>query len=175
MEWTIDELFHLPWVSPPSVAVRVDMSVRPTPDEVVREIPPARSLQQTQTSPRQFPGHHHSPLPADRLRGESLVCKREHTTLQKRQDGSVFALTYSRRLRSCRAMGAFIISPMPFLLVPTSMCSKAPSLHGHYPRTVQIFELSEIIGEKRLGWPWQFRAELEQRRAYYEVLTLSPT
>src|SRR5947209_7987852 len=30
-------------------------------------------------------------------------------------------------------MGAFIISPLPFLLVPTSMCSKVPSLHGHYP------------------------------------------
>jgi hypothetical protein len=80
MEWTVDELSPLPWVFPPSVAVRVDMSVRPTPDEVVREIPPVRSLQQTQTSPRQFPELHHSPLPADTLRGESLVCKREQTT-----------------------------------------------------------------------------------------------
>src|SRR4051812_15150606 len=80
MEWTVDELSPPPWVFPPSVAVRADMSVRPTPDEVVREIPPARSLQQTQTSPRQFPGLHHSPLPAGKLHEEFLVCKREHTT-----------------------------------------------------------------------------------------------
>src|SRR5262245_15308292 len=80
MEWTVDELSRLPWVFPPSVAVRVDMSVRPTPDEVVPEIPPAHWLQQTRTSPHPFPGLHHSPLPADRLREAFLVCKREHTT-----------------------------------------------------------------------------------------------
>src|SRR5580704_1665759 len=32
---------------------------------------------------------------------------------QKRQDGSVFALTYRLLLRSCKLMGAFVISPLP--------------------------------------------------------------
>ena len=32
---------------------------------------------------------------------------------QKRQDVSAFALTYSLRLRSCKLMGAFVISPLP--------------------------------------------------------------
>ena len=32
---------------------------------------------------------------------------------QKRQAGSAFALTYRLLLRSCRLMGAFIISPLP--------------------------------------------------------------
>src|SRR5215813_8084292 len=35
-------------------------------------------------------------------------------------------------------MGAFIMSPLPFLLVPTSMCSKVPSLHGHYPTSLLL-------------------------------------
>jgi hypothetical protein len=43
----------------------------------------------------------------------------------KRQDGSAFALTYSLRLRSCRLMGAFIISPLPPLLTKTS-CAVRP-------------------------------------------------
>ena len=34
----------------------------------------------------------------------------------KRQDVSVFALTYSLRRRSCRSIGAFIISPLPPML-----------------------------------------------------------
>src|SRR3954454_20372587 len=38
---------------------------------------------------------------------------------QKRQDGSAFALTYRLLLRSCKMMGAFVISPLPpFLLEP---------------------------------------------------------
>src|SRR5712691_4239681 len=35
---------------------------------------------------------------------------------QKRQDGSAFALTYILRLRSCKLMGSFIISPLPPML-----------------------------------------------------------
>src|SRR5664280_497437 len=47
---------------------------------------------------------------------------------QKRQDGSAFALTYRLLLRSCKLMGAFVISPLPpFLLEPLqtagSLCS----------------------------------------------------
>ncbi len=38
----------------------------------------------------------------------------------KRQDGSAFALTYSLRRRSCRSIGAFIISPLPPMLTKTS-------------------------------------------------------
>ena len=38
---------------------------------------------------------------------------------QKRQDGSAFALTYRLLLRSCKLMGAFLISPLPpFSLEP---------------------------------------------------------
>src|SRR5215468_4190853 len=36
---------------------------------------------------------------------------------QKRQVGSAFALTYRLRLRSCILMGAFLISPLPPLLL----------------------------------------------------------
>src|ERR1700735_1798160 len=36
---------------------------------------------------------------------------------QKRQVGSAFALTYRLRLRSCKLMGAFVISPLPPLLL----------------------------------------------------------
>src|ERR1700730_5745695 len=36
---------------------------------------------------------------------------------QKRQVGSAFALTYRLLLRSCRLMGAFIISPLPPVLL----------------------------------------------------------
>ena len=38
---------------------------------------------------------------------------------QNRQDGSVFALTYSLLLRSCKPMDAFIISSLPSLLSET--------------------------------------------------------
>src|ERR1700686_1385851 len=44
---------------------------------------------------------------------------------QKRQDGSAFALTYSLLLRSCRLMGAFVISPLPPLLNQT-LCAARP-------------------------------------------------
>src|SRR3954452_6609497 len=51
---------------------------------------------------------------------------------QKRQDGSAFALTYILLLKSCRLLGAFIISPLPSLVEET-MNSRAPLLHGRYP------------------------------------------
>src|SRR5262249_23252342 len=41
------------------------------------------------------------------------------------QVGSVFALIYSLRLRSCRLMGAFVISPLPPFLIKTA-CSAGP-------------------------------------------------
>jgi len=44
---------------------------------------------------------------------------------QKRQDGSAFALTYSLLLRSCRRIGAFVISPLPPLLNQT-LCTARP-------------------------------------------------
>ena len=36
---------------------------------------------------------------------------------QKRQVGSAYALTYRLRLRSCKLMGAFLISPLPPILL----------------------------------------------------------
>ena len=39
---------------------------------------------------------------------------------RERQDRSAFALTYSLRLRSCRLMGAFIITPLPLMLTKSS-------------------------------------------------------
>src|SRR5260370_37934203 len=51
---------------------------------------------------------------------------------QKRQVGSAFALTYRLRLRSCKLMGAFVISPLPPMLLEPLQNSGAPSLHGHY-------------------------------------------
>jgi len=39
---------------------------------------------------------------------------------QKRQDASAFALAYILRLRFCRLMGAFIISPLPPMLLEES-------------------------------------------------------
>ena len=51
---------------------------------------------------------------------------------QKRQDGSAFALTYILRLRSCKSMDAFVISPLPSLIEGDITNSRAPSLHGHY-------------------------------------------
>src|SRR5438094_8539974 len=36
---------------------------------------------------------------------------------QKRQVGSAFALTYRLRLRSCKLLGVFVISPLPSLLL----------------------------------------------------------
>src|SRR5467141_4174912 len=43
---------------------------------------------------------------------------------QKRQDGSAFALTYSLRLKSCRLMGAFVISPLPPVLIQASCAAR---------------------------------------------------
>jgi hypothetical protein len=51
---------------------------------------------------------------------------------QKRQVGSAFALTYRLRLRSCKLMGVFIISPLPPLLLEPMQHSRASSLRGHY-------------------------------------------
>src|SRR5437899_3366674 len=51
---------------------------------------------------------------------------------QKRQVGSAFALTYRLRLRSCKLMGAFVISPLPPMLLEPLQNSRVPSLHGHY-------------------------------------------
>src|SRR6266545_2053380 len=51
---------------------------------------------------------------------------------QKRQVGAAFALTYRLRLRSCKLMGAFVISPLPPILLEPLLNSRAPSLHGHY-------------------------------------------
>src|SRR4249920_2585177 len=38
---------------------------------------------------------------------------------QNRQDGSVFALTYILRLRSCKSMDAFVISSLPSPMLET--------------------------------------------------------
>src|SRR5215471_13064088 len=51
---------------------------------------------------------------------------------QKRQVGSAFALTYRLRLRSCKLLDAFVISPLPPILLEPLQNSRAPSLHGHY-------------------------------------------
>src|SRR5215469_18336228 len=47
---------------------------------------------------------------------------------QKRQVGSAFALTYILLLRSCKRMGAFVISPLP--PVCWSSCTTAGPLHS---------------------------------------------
>src|SRR5262249_6204439 len=52
---------------------------------------------------------------------------------QNRHSFSAFALTYSRRRRSCRLMGAVVMAPLPPMLVAASPHSRAPSLHGRYP------------------------------------------
>src|SRR6516225_937681 len=52
--------------------------------------------------------------------------------MQKRQDGSAFALMYILRLRSCKSMDAFVISPLPSPRFGGVANGRAPSLHGHY-------------------------------------------
>src|SRR6516164_4833165 len=52
---------------------------------------------------------------------------------QKRQDVSAFALTYSLRLRSCKVMGAFIISPSPSRLKETLQTAGPPRSTGVTP------------------------------------------
>jgi len=47
-------------------------------------------------------------------------------------DGSAFTLAYILRLRSCRSMGAFIMSPLPPIIGEEVMNSRAPWLHGRY-------------------------------------------
>src|ERR1700751_5967300 len=57
---------------------------------------------------------------------------------QKRQDGSAFALTYRLLLRSCKLMGAFVISPLPPMLLellPTAGLLRSTDitpLHRYY-------------------------------------------
>ena len=56
----------------------------------------------------------------------------------KRQDVSVFALTYSLGRRSCRSIGAFIISPLPPMLTKTTCAVRSlrstgvTRLHHYY-------------------------------------------
>src|SRR5215468_11525491 len=57
---------------------------------------------------------------------------------QKRQDVSVFALTYSLRLRSCKLMDAFVISSLPSRLKETLQSSRVPSLRGRYPTSLLL-------------------------------------
>ncbi len=52
---------------------------------------------------------------------------------QNRQVGSAFALMYSLRLRSCRLMGAFIISPLPPFLIQTSCAARSLRSAGVTP------------------------------------------
>jgi hypothetical protein len=59
--------------------------------------------------------------------------RRGRTFAQKRHDSSAFALAYFLRLRSCRSMDVFIISPLPPITDEEGMNSRAPSLHGRYP------------------------------------------
>ena len=53
--------------------------------------------------------------------------------LRCRQDVSAFALTYSLRLRSCRVMGAFVISPSPSRLKETLQTAGPPRSTGVTP------------------------------------------
>jgi hypothetical protein len=48
------------------------------------------------------------------------------------RDGSAFTLAHVLRLRSCRSMGAFIMSPLPPIIGEEVMNSRAPWLHGRY-------------------------------------------
>src|SRR6201981_3216068 len=57
---------------------------------------------------------------------------------QKRQDVSVFALTYSLRLRSCKLMDVFVISSLPSRLKETLQSSRVPSLRGRYPTSLLL-------------------------------------
>src|SRR5215510_13889667 len=52
---------------------------------------------------------------------------------QKRQDVSAFALTYSLCLRSCKVMGAFVISPSPSRLKETLQTAGPPRSTGVTP------------------------------------------
>ncbi len=59
--------------------------------------------------------------------------RRDRAIAQKRHDSSAFALAYILRLRSCRSMDVFIISPLPPIIGEEGMNSRAPLLHGRYP------------------------------------------
>src|SRR4030095_8839800 len=96
----------------------------PPPHEAVQEPLPHLLPPPPQTSLRHFPELHRWPWLTDKLLGASPVYRRERTT-PKSQVGSAFALTYSLRLRSCRLMGAFVISPLPPFLIKTA-CAARP-------------------------------------------------
>ncbi len=57
----------------------------------------------------------------------------EALALQKRQDVSAFALTYILRLRSCRVMGEFVISPLPSLSTKSICAAGSPRSTGVAP------------------------------------------
>ncbi len=67
-----------------------------------------------------------SPSPSYRYRLLHLFQPTPHC------DGSAFTLAYILRLRSCRSMGAFIMSPLPPIIGEEVMSSRAPWLHGRY-------------------------------------------
>src|SRR5262249_49969816 len=115
---TTDGFRHWLWEFRPSVPVRVGMSAVPTRCGVHRETPRYPRPRWLRTSLHQYLELRRSALPAGRLQEARLqTCTYKP---QKRQDGSAFALTYSLRLRSCRLMGAFIISPLPSFLMQAS-------------------------------------------------------
>ena len=55
--------------------------------------------------------------PSGRLRRSVSILQTWTYSPQKRQVGSAFALTYRLLLRSCKLMGAFVISPLPPVLL----------------------------------------------------------
>src|ERR1700683_2342993 len=64
---------------------------------------------------------------------------------QKRQGGSAFALTYRLLLRSCKLMGAFVISPLPSFLLeslqtagPLRSADVTPLLRYYRPSRIPI-------------------------------------
>ena len=71
--------------------------------------------------------------------GAAFGTERAYSTASSRSPGSrhpdhsAFALTYILRLRSCRSIGAFIISPLPHVLTKKCTYSRVPLLHGSYP------------------------------------------
>jgi hypothetical protein len=66
----------------------------------------------------------------------------EILTHYKRQDSSAFALTYILRLRSCRVMGEFVISPL-LSLSTKSLCAAGP------PRSTGVTPLQRYYGPSR--------------------------
>src|SRR6267143_5974472 len=61
---------------------------------------------------------------------------------QKRQAGSAFALTYRLLLRSCSLMGAFVISPLPSMLLESLQTARSL-------RSIRITGLRRYCGPLR--------------------------